>query len=96
MSEAFASDAEDGCRLNVRVIPRARRSGIDGVRGGALLVRVTAAPVDDQANTALIELLAKHLDLPKSAIVLVAGSRARAKVVQIRGLSAAVTQARLG
>jgi uncharacterized protein (TIGR00251 family) len=92
----YVSEAEGGCRLQIRVIPRARRSGIEGVRGEALLVRLTAAPVDDQANAALIELLAKHLDLPKSSVVLVSGARSRSKTVRVTGLSADTIRTRLG
>ena len=42
-----------GVRIDVRVIPRARRAGIDGVRDGRLVVRVTAPPVDGAANDAI-------------------------------------------
>ena len=44
----------DGGLLRVRVHPRAARAGIAGWRtDGALSVRVTAAPVDGQANAAV-------------------------------------------
>lgn len=42
----------------MRVIPRARRDELAGVRDGRLLVRVTAPPVDGKANAAVCALAA--------------------------------------
>lgn len=72
--------------LEVRVIPRAGRSGIGGLRDGALLVRLAAAPVDGAANDELIALLAKALRIPKRDITIVSGERLRLKRVRIAGL----------
>ncbi|HME04066.1 MAG TPA: DUF167 domain-containing protein, partial [Solirubrobacteraceae bacterium] len=43
----------EGCDIVVRLQPRARTNEIVGERGGVLLVRVTAPPVDGRANDAL-------------------------------------------
>lgn len=72
--------------LRVRVTPRAGRTGVAGRRGGALLVRLAAAPVDGAANAALIQLLADALDHPRRSISLVSGERSREKRVKIDGL----------
>jgi uncharacterized protein (TIGR00251 family) len=74
----------------VRVVPRAGRSGVAGMRDGALLVRLAAAPVDGAANAELIELLARSLGLPKRRIEIVSGDRSRSKRVRIVGLDARV------
>jgi uncharacterized protein YggU (UPF0235/DUF167 family) len=39
--------------IEVRVIPRARHDEIGGERGGLLVIRLTAPPVDGAANAAL-------------------------------------------
>ena len=72
--------------LDVRVIPRAGRSGFGGLRDGALLVRLAAAPVDGAANDELIALLAKTLRIPKRDITIVSGERSRTKRVRIAGI----------
>ena len=72
--------------LEIRVIPRAGRSGFGGVREGALLVRLAAAPVDGAANDELIALLARTLRIPKRAITIVSGARSRSKRIRIAGL----------
>lgn len=72
--------------LEVRVIPRAGRSGFAGLRDGAVLVRLAAAPVDGAANDELIALLAKTLRIPKRDITITSGERSRSKRVRIAGL----------
>jgi uncharacterized protein (TIGR00251 family) len=74
--------------LDVRVIPRASRPGLAGTRDGALLVRVSAPPVDGAANAELIQVLAKALDIPKRQVTIVAGERGRLKRVKVEGLTA--------
>jgi uncharacterized protein len=73
--------------IDVRVIPRAGKSGIAGWRGDSLLVRLNAAPVDGAANAELIELLTDALDVPKRAVSIVSGERARQKRIRIDGLT---------
>jgi len=72
--------------LDVRVMPRAGRSGFGGLRDGALLVRLAAAPVDGAANDELIALLAKTLRIPRRAITIVSGERSRTKRVRIASI----------
>jgi uncharacterized protein len=71
--------------LAVRVIPRASRDAIEGEYQGALKIRLTAPPVDDRANDALIRLLAERLNVPRSAVRIVAGEKGRTKRVEITG-----------
>jgi uncharacterized protein (TIGR00251 family) len=72
--------------LEIRVIPRAGRNEFAGLRDGALLVRLAAAPVDGAANEALIALLAKTLKIPKREITIISGERSRSKRVRIDGV----------
>jgi len=73
----------------VRVAPRASRDAIEGEHQGALKVRLTAPPVEDRANEALVRLLAARLNVPKSAVRIVAGEKSRLKRVEISGVSRA-------
>ena len=74
--------------LDVRVIPRTSRPGLAGTRNGALLVRLSAPPVEGAANAELIQVLAKALDVPKRRVTIVAGERSRLKRVRVEGLTA--------
>ena len=87
---------DDGILIDVRVIPRASRAGIAGTRDGALLVRLTAPPVEGAANAELVAVMAKTLGVPKRAVTIVAGERARQKRVGIAGVSVDEAQRKLG
>jgi uncharacterized protein (TIGR00251 family) len=82
--------------VDVRVIPRAKRTELAGRRGTALLIRLAAPPVDGAANEALIAFLADRLDVPHRRIAIVRGATARDKTVAIEGLTAAEIERRLG
>jgi uncharacterized protein YggU (UPF0235/DUF167 family) len=83
-----------GARIDVRVMPRASRTTVDGVRDGRLLVRVTAAPVDRAANDAALAAVARALDLAPGAVRIVSGHTNRNKVIEV-GLPADVVRYRL-
>jgi uncharacterized protein len=73
-------------RLAVRVHPRARGDEIAGERGGSLLVRVTAPPVEGKANVAVCRLLARQLGVAPGRVAVVRGASSRDKLVEIDGL----------
>jgi len=73
-------------QLTVRVIPRASRRGIAGVRDGALLVRLQSPPVEGAANEELLQLIAKTFRIAKGAVAIVAGEHSRLKRVSIEAL----------
>ena len=63
--------------LDVRVIPRARKTECAGFRDDALVVRVAAPPVEGAANDALIEFFSSALHVPRRAVRIVSGDRGR-------------------
>jgi len=84
-------------QLDVRVIPRAARDELAGVRDGRLLVRVTAPPLEGRANAAVCALLAKAAGVPKGAVSVVRGESSRDKRVRIDGdVDEPALRARLG
>jgi uncharacterized protein (TIGR00251 family) len=70
----------------VQVQPRASRDAIEGEYADALKIRVTAPPVDDRANEALVRLLAERLNVPRAAVRIVAGEKSRRKRVVVSGV----------
>ena len=84
---------DGGVRLAVRVIPRASRTGADGIVQDAdgkplLKLRLKAPPVDGAANTALIAFLAESLELRKADITIRSGETGRTKLLHLAGDSA--------
>jgi uncharacterized protein (TIGR00251 family) len=90
-----AEASAKAARLDIRVIPRAPRTRVDGMRGGAILIRLAAPPVDGAANAALIAFLATALDLPRRNIRIVSGEKSRDKRVAIAGIDDLTARTRL-
>ena len=72
--------------LRLSVSPGAGRSLVVGRHGDALKVRVGAPPERGRANTAVVELLASVLGVPKDGIEVVSGETSRSKRVSVAGL----------
>lgn len=88
-------ETADGVELAVRVIPRAGKTECAGVRGGSIVVRLAAPPVDGGANDALIEFLSDALHVPRRSVRIVSGQRGRKKRVAITGVTAGQARSRL-
>ncbi len=74
----------DGVSFEVAVQPRSSRAAIEGERDGALRIRLTAPPVGGAANRQCVELLAKTLRVPKSALEIVSGIGSKRKRIKVR------------
>ncbi|MFC1877284.1 DUF167 domain-containing protein [Thermodesulfobacteriota bacterium] len=74
-----------GLKFNIYVQPRSSRNQVVGLHGDALKVKIKAPPVEGAANKMCIAVLAKALNVPKSAIEIVSGKASRTKRVQVRG-----------
>ena len=75
-----------GVTFYVQVQPRASRDAIEGEYADALKIRLSAPPVDDRANAALVRLLAERLNVPRAAVRIVAGEKSRRKRVVVAGV----------
>ena len=80
----------DGLVVTVRLTPKAGRDSIDGMTrlsdGRAVLrVRVSAAPSEGAANSALAQLIAKTLRVAARDVTLVGGATSRIKRILIKG-----------
>jgi uncharacterized protein len=81
--------------LAIRVQPRAGRDEIAGERAGAIVIRVTARPVEGRANEAVRKLIAKRLGVPAGRVQVVKGDKGRDKRIRVEGLDAAAVRAAL-
>ena len=93
----FFTAVPEGVKLFVRLTPKAKREGFDGVYADAdggerAKIAVNAPPVDGKANDALIKYVAKALRIAKSSVTLVSGATDRNKTLMIAGDSALLTQ----
>lgn len=72
-------------RLNVKVVPGARRDEIAGMLGERLKVRVAAPPEGGRANASVCRVVAAALGLKPGAVSVVAGHSAPEKTLEITG-----------
>jgi uncharacterized protein len=79
--------SRNAVRFEVHVQPRASRTELAGMHGGALKVRVAAPPVDAAANRALIEFLAECLGVARRSVRIVGGETSRTKVLEADGVT---------
>jgi uncharacterized protein len=70
-------------KLSIKVLPRSSKNEIVEMPDKSLKIKLTAAPVDGEANKKLIALLAEHFDVAKSKIKIVSGLTSKNKIVEI-------------
>ena len=86
-AELDIRETAEGLLVRLHVQPRAKRSEISGIHNGALKLKVTAPPVDDAANRAVIEYFASLLGVSKSSIQITSGMKSREKTLHIKSIS---------
>lgn len=71
--------------LTLHVQPGAKHSGIAGLHGEALKLRLAAPPVEGRANEALLRFIAELFAVPLRQVELRQGGQSRHKVVAVSG-----------
>ena len=70
-------------QLQLRIIPRAKKTMFGTRRGERWIVRVKSPPVDGKANVELIKFLADSFGCQRGAITLRQGETSRDKLIEI-------------
>ena len=73
----------DDLLLHCYLQPRASKNEVIGEHDGAIKIRITAPPVDGEANAELVRFLAKQFGVGKTAVVIESGASGRRKTVRI-------------
>ncbi|MGO9136245.1 MAG: DUF167 domain-containing protein [Syntrophales bacterium] len=79
-------ETEDGIILQVHVVPRSAKSEFAGVQGDALKLKITAPPVEGQANAECIRFLSDILRIKKKQVKILSGHRSKKKTIAIEGI----------
>ena len=80
-------DGQSGAALAIRITPRATSNQVAEIlHDGTIRIRLVAAP-GDEVNSVLKAYLSNILEVPESAIDVVAGQTGRDKLVSILNLS---------
>ncbi|GAB4492919.1 MAG: DUF167 domain-containing protein [Anaerolineales bacterium] len=89
-------DGKRGAALAVRVTPRASRNEITEIQSdGTVKIRLTAPPVDGEANELLVAFLSDVLGIAKSNIDIVAGLSGRDKLISVTDMDKDEVHSRL-
>jgi uncharacterized protein YggU (UPF0235/DUF167 family) len=81
--------------LTVRVTARSSHPGVGPWRDGVLEVRVVRPATRGEATSAALAAVARALDVPRSTVRLVMGTRSRLKRVSVGSLTPAELSRRL-
>lgn len=69
-------------KLALKVTPKAKKEGLEGMNeAGELVVKVRAVPEDGKANDAVIAIIAQAFGLPKSSLSIARGTASRHKII---------------
>jgi uncharacterized protein (TIGR00251 family) len=81
----YRRSADGALCICVHAQPGAKRTEVAGLHGEALKIRVAAPALEDRANEALIEFVAKQLGVAKRDVTIASGEKSREKRLEIRG-----------
>jgi len=82
-------------RIEIYIQPRASTTELAGTHDGLIKIRIAAPPVENAANIALIDFIAKRLGIAKRNVRVVSGMTSRRKILEITGVSAETISASL-
>lgn len=78
--------SENSLIIKLRISPNASKNEIIN-KDGEIKVKVTAQPIENKANKALIEFLSKSLKIAKSNIEIVKGETSKEKTLLFKNIS---------
>ena len=73
-------DTKEGLIIRVKIVPNSSKNDII-LEDEFIKVKVTAQPIENKANKALIEFLAKKFKVPKTSIEILKGDTSKEKTL---------------
>jgi uncharacterized protein len=70
-------------KIRISVKPQAKKERVIKVADGEYRVSVHPPAQDNQANQAVVKLLAEHFSVPKSAVTILRGDASKKKLIEI-------------
>lgn len=80
---SYVVESSSSMLINCQVTPKAKLNQVTLIGPNAYKIKTTAAAADNQANLAVIKLLADYLKIKKSLIFLKTGQTSRRKIFEI-------------
>ena len=81
-------EVKNGLIVNIKIVPNSSKNDII-IEDEFIKVKVTAQPIENKANKALIEFLSKELKIPKTNIEIVKGETSKEKTILFKTIDKA-------
>ena len=76
-------DVENGLIIKIKIVPNSSKNDII-LETGFIKVKITAQPIENKANKALIEYLSKQFKIPKTNIEIIKGDTSKEKTLMLK------------
>ena len=76
-------DVENGLIIKIKIVPNSSKNDII-LEEGFIKVKITAQPIENKANKALIEYLSKQFKIPKTNIEIIKGDTSKEKTLMLK------------
>ena len=76
-------DTSDGLVIKLKIIPNSSKNDII-LEDEFIKVKITAQPIENKANKALVEFLSKSFKVPKTSIEILKGDTSKEKTILIK------------
>lgn len=73
-------ETQDGLLIRIKIVPNSSKNDLI-IEDEFIKVKVTAQPIENKANKALVEFLSKKFKIPKTSIQIVKGDTAKEKTL---------------
>lgn len=73
-------ETSDGLLIRIKIVPNSSKNDLI-IEDEFIKVKVTAQPIENKANKALVEFLSKRFKVPKTSIEIVKGETSKEKTL---------------
>ena len=73
-------ETSDGLLIRIKIVPNSSKNDLI-IKNEFIKVKVTAQPIENKANKALVEFLSKRFKVPKTSIEIVKGDTSKEKTL---------------
>ena len=73
-------ETQDGLLIRIKIVPNSSKNDLI-IEDEFIRVKVTAQPIENKANKALVEFLSKRFKIPKTSIQIVKGDTSKEKTL---------------
>lgn len=88
MNKEIFKETADGLIVRIKIVPNSSKNAVVWENEG-IKVKITAQPIENKANKALIDFLSKNLKIAKSNIYIIKGELNKEKTLLINGIDEA-------